>query len=101
MDQRRGPLDYNICRLKSTEMRFLGKIEEKTKWDEIPNKEYRGKLGTQLVDSIIEETLLRWYGHIKKIPKEEREKEEREKKGSSGQQIKGGRFGKAGRITKN
>ena len=51
-------------------MRFLRRIEGKTKFDRIRNETYRTNLNVRPVKEVIEEGQLRWRGHLHRMQKE-------------------------------
>lgn len=52
-----------ISQITSMEMRFLRKIEGKTKLDRIRNETYRETLDTKPIEETVHENQLRWLGH--------------------------------------
>jgi hypothetical protein len=48
-------------------MRFLRKIEEKTRRGRIRNKIIRETVGVQPVEEYVERSQLRWYGHVNRM----------------------------------
>jgi hypothetical protein len=51
-------------KIRCTEMRFLRKIEGKTRMDHIRNETFRQILNTKPVEEIVQEGQLRWLGHM-------------------------------------
>lgn len=57
-------------RLNAMEMRFLRRIENKTKKDRIRNDTYRHNLQMEPVTEKIGEGQLRWFGHVCRMPRD-------------------------------
>lgn len=57
-------------RLNAMEMRFLRRIENKTKKDKIRNDTYRKNLQMEPVTEKITEGQLRWFGHVCRMPRD-------------------------------
>lgn len=51
-------------RIKALEMRFLRKIEEKTRRDKVWNTNIRSNLNVKPANNVIEENRLRWLNHL-------------------------------------
>lgn len=60
--------DRNMSRVNATEMRFLRKIEGKTRRDRIRNEVFRENLKIKPIEKIIQEKQLSWLGHIYRMP---------------------------------
>lgn len=57
-------------RINAIEMRFLRKIQGKTRRDRIRNETYRQQLKIKPICDIIMEGQLRWFGHVCRMPEE-------------------------------
>ena len=57
-------------KLEVMEMRFLRKIDGKTRMDKIRNEKFREKLSSKPIREVVEESQLRWFGHVKRMGEE-------------------------------
>ena len=57
----------NQSAIQACEMRFLRKIEGKTRRDRIRNKIIRETVGVQPIQEYVERSQLRWYGHVNRM----------------------------------
>jgi hypothetical protein len=57
----------NQSAIQASEMRFLRKIEGKTRRDRIRNEIIRETVGVQPIQEYVERSQLRWYGHINRM----------------------------------
>lgn len=55
-------------KLQSMEMRFLRKIENKTRRDRVRNVAIRSSLNIKPISQVIQEQQLRWFGHVQRMP---------------------------------
>ncbi|KAF6215611.1 hypothetical protein GE061_010367 [Apolygus lucorum] len=55
-------------RLQAVEMRYLRKVEGKTRRDRVRNQTIRSSLDVQPLQTKIEEAQLRWFGHVVRMP---------------------------------
>jgi hypothetical protein len=54
-------------KLQAAEMKFLRATVEKTRRDRIRNTYIRGQLKMEEIQNQIEESRLRWFGHVKRM----------------------------------
>ena len=57
----------NESAIQACEMRFLRRIEGKTRRDRIRNKIISDIVGVQSIQEYVERPQLRWYGHVKRM----------------------------------
>jgi hypothetical protein len=57
----------NESAIQACEMRFLRKIEGKTRRDRIRNKITREPVGVQPIQEYVERSQLRWYGQVNRM----------------------------------
>ena len=60
----------HVQRMRVTEMRMIRWICGHTKLDKIRNEVIRGKLGVASIEDKLREARLRWFGHIKRRPRD-------------------------------
>ena len=86
----------NQSAIQACEMRFLRRIEGKTRRDRIRNKIIRDIVGVQSVQEYVEKSQLRWYGHVNRMDDKrivKRVYEEKQERGQGDDQGKDGRKG--------
>uniref|UniRef100_A0A8D8VZC5 Uncharacterized protein n=1 Tax=Cacopsylla melanoneura TaxID=428564 RepID=A0A8D8VZC5_9HEMI len=55
-------------RLQAAEMRYLRRVEGKTRRDKIRNTIIRSSLNIEPMQTFIQEAQLRWFGHMMRMP---------------------------------